>query len=326
VPSALADPHPLVERTARSLHRARADQRGILQPEAKRVLDIRVTRASVDRALLVCDALIKALEARDFPVTCAEDKRRTSARVLDEDVGVCLEERVRQVEREEPRRSGRKPLNTFLSPYPRYDFVASGELALRITDEDFQSTRRTWRDGKRRRLESLLNRFIVGLVAVAEAKKVERQRREEREKEWERRRREESERQRLRWEEETKVRLLKEDLAAWRSSRDIREYVAAARANAVSRGSSDEERRELDEWLRWVADYADRLDPALRATPGQRRVSIAMHGTPRGGHAPLQGGGVPGKISDPEGRLHYVRGRRPLPLGVTGNTPDSSGT
>jgi hypothetical protein len=23
----------------------------------------------------------------------------------------------------------------------------------------------------------------------------------------------------------------------------------------------DEERRELDDWLRWVADYAERLDP-----------------------------------------------------------------
>jgi len=254
--------------SAASHHNA-SRARGVLVPEAKRTLDVRVTRGSVQRALRIVDALMKGLEARGFAVACAtEDERRTSVKVLDEDIGFCLEERVRQVERKEPpRRPSREPFGGFLSPYPRYDYVPSGELALRLTDDDFQCTRRTWRDGKRSRLEPLLNRFIVGLVGVVGAKKVERQRREEREKEWQRRRRDEAEQQRLRWEEEKKIRLLKEDLAAWRSSCDIREYLAAARTNAELRCMSDEQRRELDEWLRWVADYADRLDPALSATP-----------------------------------------------------------
>jgi hypothetical protein len=51
VPSTLSDPHPLVQRTEKSLRRAKGDQRGVLIPVAKGALHVRVTRPCVDRAL-----------------------------------------------------------------------------------------------------------------------------------------------------------------------------------------------------------------------------------------------------------------------------------
>src|SRR5438132_12205976 len=111
----------------------------------------------------------------------------------------------------------------------------------------------------------MLNRFIVGLVAVADAVKSDRQRREELHRELEERRRLAEEQARMRQEEERRIRLLKEDLVAWRTSREIREYVAAIRAEVSARCTSDEQRVGMDEWLRWVTEHAGRLNPAMRA-------------------------------------------------------------
>jgi hypothetical protein len=274
----LGSPHPLVARTEKSLRNARKDQRGLLLPDAQRILDVRVTRASLDRALRIFDALIKGLETRGFVVSCSPDgERRTSVKVLDEEVGVRIEETVRRVERK-PTASlrRREPPGHFLPSYPQYDYIPSGELLLRVTDQDFQATRRTWRDGKRHRLEAQLNRFVVGLVVVAEAKKAERLRLEEFHRELEERRRKAEEQARFRQEEETRIRLLDADLAAWATSRRIREYVAAVQADGRARCETDEQRSDLDRWLEWVNGYAARLDPATRVAPPKQRSPFGL--------------------------------------------------
>lgn len=60
--------HPLVERTARALRKAKPDAQGLLTPAAP-ALAVMVTAASVDRTLRILDALCKALEARGYRVT-----------------------------------------------------------------------------------------------------------------------------------------------------------------------------------------------------------------------------------------------------------------
>ena len=65
-------PHPLIERTERSLKSAMADERGIVRPKAKACLDVSIGKNSVDRAMRIMDALVKALEARGYPVTVAD--------------------------------------------------------------------------------------------------------------------------------------------------------------------------------------------------------------------------------------------------------------
>ncbi len=267
VPPTLDNAHPLVERTARSLRRARADQRGILVPEAKLVLDVRVTRASLDRALPILAALVPALEERGYPVKCVADPgRRTSVRVSDEEIGFRLEERIRRVDRPEYERWKSNPRRFLLTPPLQYEYIATGDLLLHLTDEDFGNSRRTWRDTQRQRLETALNRFIVGLVQTAEAKKIERKRQEELHLEWEERRRLEAQAQLLRMKQERKIRLLEEDIAARAHSQRIREYVQAARAAADS-AIPENGRARLVEWLDWAAAYADQLDPVLRGTP-----------------------------------------------------------
>ena len=69
VPDALVDPLPVVEKTAKSLRAAGADDHGMVRPRAKRCLDIRVGKESIERAARIMDALLKALDVRGIELT-----------------------------------------------------------------------------------------------------------------------------------------------------------------------------------------------------------------------------------------------------------------
>ena len=257
------------ERTDRALRRREPDERGLLHPSLKRSLDVHVTKASLDRALRILDAIVRALERRGCTITCpAEGPRATIVAIDGEEIGVCSEEKIEQSVVPEPKSVLPRHLKySFLRPSPRYRYTATGQLVLRITDRDLRNVRRAWRDGKRQALERQRNRFVVGLVAAAEEKKAERRRAEEARKaheEWER---EEAERQRRRWEQERRIRLLEQDLASWAKSRRVREYIAAFRAAAAARESSIDAESDLGRWLDWAMRYAGHLDPSLRLKP-----------------------------------------------------------
>jgi hypothetical protein len=271
VPGHLTAPHPLVERTARALQRRKADERGLLYPSLKRSIDVHVSKASVDRALRILDALVKALESRGYAITCPlEGPRRTIVAIDGEEIGVSLEEKVDASVIPERKPSLPRRLEySFLRQTPRYDYTPTGQLILRITDRDLRNVRRAWRDGKRQTVERQLNRFVVGLVAAAEEKKAERRRAADAQRAHEQWQREEAERQRRRWEQERKVRLLEQDLALLAKSQRIREYVAAIRAAAAARESVIDPESDLGRWLDWATQYADRLDPSLALKPPQ---------------------------------------------------------
>ena len=102
------------------------DERGVSAPWNKRYLNIHVTRSSLDRALRIMDALLKALEKRGFSVEVILDGRNPKTKVLigGDAVAIRLDERTRRVERQP--KSGERWL------YPRYEFLPTGELTLRI--------------------------------------------------------------------------------------------------------------------------------------------------------------------------------------------------
>jgi hypothetical protein len=65
----LSDPeHPLVARTRRTLADAGTQKRGIIHPRDRKGLGVEVGEANVERALLIMNALITALERAGFAV------------------------------------------------------------------------------------------------------------------------------------------------------------------------------------------------------------------------------------------------------------------
>src|SRR5262245_52748001 len=119
-------------------------------------------RATHERALRILQALLNAFDARRFPVNLTAEGVRVT--ILDEHIGFAIEARTKTVEHRTTF-ADRMLLQRGLSyQVATVDHVPSGDLMLFITNVGH--VRQHWSDGSRR-LETILNRFIVGLVRAA---------------------------------------------------------------------------------------------------------------------------------------------------------------
>jgi hypothetical protein len=167
------------------LRRVKPTREGLLpRTAAADYLDVRVTLGTVDRAMRILDAFLKAMDARGFSISIdvKEQNAVTRAHVLDVIVLFHIEERVEYVATLPP---APKRLGEWV-PQPETKPVGSGALEFYI-DAYFSRTqadvRKSWRDGTQQRVEDCLGKILVGFVAAAAAIKADRLAHEE----WERR-------------------------------------------------------------------------------------------------------------------------------------------
>ena len=229
---------------------------------AATMLDVQVYKKSLPRALRVMDTLIKALALRGYPVRMAGEGK-TLVEASGTQVQISMRELYERIElppTADTRRMAEK--YKWYEARPRYDRRPTGRLALQILDWEPTCARKTWRDGKKQRVETCLNAFIVGIVAVAESKKALERSREEQRRRW-------AEQQRLaeeqRCEEEaerTRIADLRQVAEVWKEARLIREYLDAYRA--ARQQETDSEALVGDKWLAWAEEFVDRLDPLGR--------------------------------------------------------------
>ena len=123
--------------------------------------------------------------------------------------------------------------------------------------------RHTWSDTTVKRLESLLNSFIVGLTNAAVDIRASRLEREREAREREERRRKAEEEEIRRRHEEQRFKSLDEQAANWHRSLNIRRYVEAVRKMAIWKFGSIEPGSKLDKWITWASRQANRLDPLI---------------------------------------------------------------
>jgi hypothetical protein len=275
VADTLTDPHPLVAQTVTALRRAKPNSQGYLVPRAS-IVDVYVSLDGADRAMCIVDALLKALDARGFTTSIRpsqQDGNRatTVVRIGEEDVPISLSERIDVVERVDPvpppnprATHVRRQWGPALAPRPvspRRELVSTGQFSLRI-NESYLGIRCTWSDGKQQRVDQSLNAFVVGLVVAAERLREQRLEREARERERRIREEQRLQEERRRAEEAGRVRALESVLSAWRNARDIRQYVAEARA-ALARPNDVAPDAPMVSWLAWCENYAARVDPFI---------------------------------------------------------------
>ena len=79
VQDVLSEPHPLDAKSVKALRGGKSDHDGYLRPRTTDCLDLHVTMGSIDRAMRIYDALIKALEERGYPVEIQKYKRENFA-------------------------------------------------------------------------------------------------------------------------------------------------------------------------------------------------------------------------------------------------------
>jgi hypothetical protein len=266
VPDSLCDPHPLVAKAEKLLGKAPEDPSHLLVPETAKCLDLQVSRGTLDRALRIMDSLLKELEQREIPIELIDDRQMsTQISVLGETFGICIEEVFDRVERKlTPAQEAEKKRHPWFFGRPEFDRIPTGNLVLRLKNGGYDNGRTNWRDGKVQRLESLLNKFIVALFECAVDKRSARIEREEAEV----RRTAESRRKeklgKLQEQERARLAQLLKDVEAWHQSQKIRAYADAIRTHAEKNEVSDSG-QELMEWVSWVSQQADRIDPLCKS-------------------------------------------------------------
>jgi hypothetical protein len=269
VPEILSDPHPLVARTVRAFRGGKSRHDGYLMAKMPDCLAVHATMASIDRAMRIYDAMIKAIEERGHVVEVQKYKRenytepqyRTVVLVDDESIEIEITETTRRIER---------PRQGTSDPYPKYGFVPSGQLSLVIQN----GAQSRWSDRAKHTLESQLGRFIHGVAVAAVELKEARRRREEFERqqlEAQRRQWEESERRRA---EAGRVRALNAAIDRMHSARWVREYLTQLKDNLNTFPEANT--AAMQDWLTWIEGYAARIDPS------RSPVTVPKHPNPYG--------------------------------------------
>lgn len=267
VPENLRRSNPLIREAHRRLRIADRDLAGRLRPPDVRSLSIEVSRKQLRRALLIMDTLIKALMGRRYDVTFGpQGNAPVGAVIMAEHVSFGLEEIV-DVTEKEPTAQQLEDKRKYGRYWPQMIHAPSGRLCFEIRDSKYHydGLRRRWRDTQTRCIEDCLNDIMRGLILVAARLRddtIERKRREQKAAE-ERRLREE---RRLAYEQElARFTKLKSDAAEWGRAREIREYIEAARRDAVAADGGVKPERAA--WIEWALNQADRIDPLKKSPP-----------------------------------------------------------
>jgi hypothetical protein len=265
VPEQLVDPHSLVERTERSAGSARPDEKGLVRSKARGCLDLVVSKPSLPRSMRILNALVKALEARGYPLRMIEKDGRPETRVtvLDEEMAFRLEEETEGKERPMTREQ-QKHLEVYGSYDRKIDYFPTGSLRLRVTEGGYRGDRKSWGDSETRRIEDCLNGFIIGLARAAQGSKRERTEQDEREREWAERERRRHEEWEFRFREEERVKELDSAMAAWTKCASIRQFARAVETAFEARQGPIALDSDLGLWLSWARKRADSMDPLLR--------------------------------------------------------------
>ncbi len=289
VPETLERPHLLVRDARRLFRSAMPDRDGLLRVGVTACLDLHVSAAALDRALRILQAVIEACTARGMPVeqTPVTRARRygsnsevtpsnvTRIRVDGEWVQISLREKysvTRSTERP-PRELDVAGRHLWELRRTRTIRTPNGTFELRL--ESPVTGAATFVDRKNQPLERQLNEVFVAIYRIAADVRTRRAERAAAarlaQEDARTREREES----IANEEKRREGVVTESVNAWRMTRDIRDYVAEARALAQAAGLDGTTSPNLTATLAWAESYADRLDPmrALRDAALARAVA-----------------------------------------------------
>jgi hypothetical protein len=281
VPDELERPHKLVT-AAGKLLRGRESHDGYISCWNISCLKIHVTKASLGRALRIMNALLGALEERNYRVEVtralsSEERQRQDRHQIDPpdnvtrvlvgeewiEFGIFGKSRIVRETAEQPKGLKGNALESWLlSSHTTTRYMQEGDLELRILNPEYTGIRSVWGDGKHQRVEKCLGAFVAYLEVAAEAKKQRRLDLERQHREWEEKERRREEARRRALEEEEREKRLEVQLRDWRMARDTRMYAAELRrileAHPAEAGS------KWLEFLRWMEVYAERKDPVVK--------------------------------------------------------------
>ena len=263
----LRNPHPLVESTRLALSRGSVGYYGRLHAlEGAQCLNVRVSKNSLQRALLIMDALLKSLEARGYSTEIEignEGSRTTRVVVEGVRVDIFLWERA---DRSDSRPDADRA-DTWRT-WQKWEYSPSGNLTFVVDEPGGDDIQKRWTDGKRNTLEEQLNGALAGILTVAELKRVRslEQAAEEQRRIEAARRREAAERQRA--EEQCRIDSLESAADAWVTCQNLRAFLDACENAIASASLPAKDEPSALRWLEWARRHADRIDPLANGDVG----------------------------------------------------------
>ena len=181
---------------ANTLKKSKPDEKGLAFASEAHLIHVRVAQANIDRAVAIVEALLVAAGDRGYAATPGSD--HLTLVVDGETAIVSLKEGTKRVEHVETQeeadldarrnqaaaRQNWDLYSRLHRPRPRWDYKHTGLLTLEIDNAEYLGVRRRWSDTPHRKLETMLNDVLASFAAYAAARKLDREKREEREREW----------------------------------------------------------------------------------------------------------------------------------------------
>ncbi len=206
-------------------------------------MDIKVSKQNTQRALLIMDTLIKALQARNHEIKIRN--RETFVKIMNQDIELALREKTKRVR------------NT-TSNWPDNHYIPTGIFILRI---DRRWNGKEFTDGKLQ-MEKQLSLIIASLelIALEEIRRdIKREKRNKEEARLEKIRKDFEKRQ------DEDLEAFKETLKKakrWHKSENLLNYINEVESKAIANNSLTEETKT---WLIWARKKADWYDPFTEA-------------------------------------------------------------
>lgn len=197
------DVHPAISATAKALRKAMPGADKVIGASGHGCCGIEVGAASLERTIAVLDCIARALDARGLKVEPIGNCMRVA--LSPDSLTFCLVERIEkrnhvptmeELAKEEQLRK-KQERNARLGiwssnrerAYPEFDFIRTGELGIQIADQYVRGLRRSWGDGKRQKVEGLVDDIVSGMVTYLAGAKARREERERWQRDWDRRQR-----------------------------------------------------------------------------------------------------------------------------------------
>jgi hypothetical protein len=251
--------HELVRMTREGMSGATPDYRGVSTPPwSAKVLDVRVSKESLPRALRFLNAVVQTLYAEGFEIIVPKERRRAEAKVFGQLVSFAVVEKTTVV--------GKRTVQEYSWTRQESQYQPTGRLTFRVGASGW-TPEAVLGDGVKRRVETMVPQAIGAIMREARSLRIrEEQRRQEQIAEMQRARERAALAETIQ-EEEKRVEELKRWTENWAQAARMRKFVSALEESWKGRGQDLAPGTDRGRRILWMRQQADRLDPLVVEKP-----------------------------------------------------------
>jgi hypothetical protein len=222
--------------------------------DERRITQFYVSKIELRRALRIIDTLIQTLENREFLVYI--NKKQLCVKIFGVELGISLKEKAKRIE---------LPQKEY-TYFKEYDFLSTGKLKLSIENHYSQySLQMNYGDILSKKVEDRLNEFIVGLIIASQESIAHDLYLDKLHKEREEKERIKKERLAAIENEKKKLQELKLNVENFHQSNLIRSYISKYKLKLLDDSLTEEQKKEIENYIEWALKQADRLDPFVES-------------------------------------------------------------